>query len=48
MCRHLRKSALEEISNAARSVRILADYLERMAGARPHAVDVVVDEIAEP
>jgi len=28
--------------------RRVADYLERMAGARPHAVDVVVDEIAEP
>jgi uncharacterized alkaline shock family protein YloU len=28
--------------------RRVADYLERMAGARPRAVDVVVDEIAEP
>jgi uncharacterized alkaline shock family protein YloU len=26
--------------------RRVADYLERMAGARPAAVDVVVDEIA--
>jgi len=26
--------------------RRVADYLERMAGARPGAVDVVVDEIA--
>ena len=26
--------------------RRVADYLERMAGARPRAVDVVVDEIA--
>jgi uncharacterized alkaline shock family protein YloU len=26
----------------------VADYLERMAGARPGAVNVVVDEIAEP
>jgi uncharacterized alkaline shock family protein YloU len=26
----------------------VADYLERMAGARPRAVDVVVDEIAGP
>jgi len=25
--------------------RRVADYLERMAGARPQAVDVVVDEI---
>jgi uncharacterized alkaline shock family protein YloU len=25
--------------------RRVADYLERMAGARPRAVDVVVDEI---
>jgi uncharacterized alkaline shock family protein YloU len=28
--------------------RRVADYLERMAGARPHAVDVVIDEIAAP
>jgi uncharacterized alkaline shock family protein YloU len=28
--------------------RCVADYLERMAGARPRAVDVVVDEIAAP
>jgi uncharacterized alkaline shock family protein YloU len=28
--------------------RRVADYLERMAGARPAAVNVVVDEIAEP
>jgi uncharacterized alkaline shock family protein YloU len=28
--------------------RRVADYLERMAGARPGAVNVVVDEIAEP
>jgi uncharacterized alkaline shock family protein YloU len=28
--------------------RRVADYLERMAGARPRAVDVVVDEIAGP
>jgi uncharacterized alkaline shock family protein YloU len=28
--------------------RRVADYLERMAGARPHAVDVVVDEIGTP
>lgn len=28
--------------------RRVADYLERMAGARPRAVDVVVDEIAAP
>lgn len=26
--------------------RRVADYLERMAGARPRAVDVVVDQIA--
>jgi uncharacterized alkaline shock family protein YloU len=26
--------------------RRVADYLERMAGARPRAVDVVIDEIA--
>jgi uncharacterized alkaline shock family protein YloU len=26
--------------------RRVADYLERMAGARPSAVDVVIDEIA--
>jgi len=26
----------------------VADYLERMAGARPRTVDVVVDEIAAP
>jgi uncharacterized alkaline shock family protein YloU len=28
--------------------RRVADYLERMAGSRPRAVDVVVDEIAAP
>ena len=28
--------------------RRVADYLERMAGARPAAVDVVVDEVAAP
>lgn len=28
--------------------RRVADYLERMAGARPRAVDVVVDEIGPP
>ena len=28
--------------------RRVADYLERMVGARPRAVDVVVDEIAAP
>jgi uncharacterized alkaline shock family protein YloU len=28
--------------------RRVASYLERMAGARPHAVNVVVDEIAAP
>jgi uncharacterized alkaline shock family protein YloU len=28
--------------------RRVADYLERMAGSRPQAVDVVVDEIAGP
>ena len=28
--------------------RRVADYLERMAGARPRAVDVVVDTISEP
>jgi len=28
--------------------RRVADYLERMAGARPRVVDVVVDEIAAP
>jgi len=28
--------------------RRVADYLERMAGSRPQAVDVVVDEIACP
>jgi uncharacterized alkaline shock family protein YloU len=28
--------------------RRVADYLERMAGSRPQAVDVVVDEIAAP
>ena len=27
--------------------RHVADYLERMAGSRPQAVDVVVDEIAD-
>jgi uncharacterized alkaline shock family protein YloU len=26
--------------------RRVADYLERMAGARPRAVDLVIDEIA--
>ena len=26
--------------------RRVADYLERMAGARPRGVDVVIDEIA--
>jgi uncharacterized alkaline shock family protein YloU len=26
--------------------RRVADYLERMAGARPRAVDVVIDQIA--
>jgi uncharacterized alkaline shock family protein YloU len=28
--------------------RRVADYLERMAGARPQAVDVVVDDIGGP
>ena len=28
--------------------RRVADYLERMAGARPHAVDVVIAEIGPP
>ena len=28
--------------------RRVADYLERMAGARPRSVDVVVDEISTP
>jgi uncharacterized alkaline shock family protein YloU len=28
--------------------RRVADYLEQMAGARPQAVDVVVDEIGRP
>jgi uncharacterized alkaline shock family protein YloU len=28
--------------------RRVADYLERMAGARPRAVDVVIDEIGSP
>ncbi len=28
--------------------RHVADYLERMAGARPQAVDVVVDEVGPP
>jgi uncharacterized alkaline shock family protein YloU len=28
--------------------RRVADYLERMVGARPRSVDVVVDEIAAP
>jgi uncharacterized alkaline shock family protein YloU len=28
--------------------RRVADYLERMVGARPQSVDVVVDEIAAP
>jgi uncharacterized alkaline shock family protein YloU len=28
--------------------RRVADYLERMAGARPQAVDVVVDDVARP
>jgi uncharacterized alkaline shock family protein YloU len=28
--------------------RRVADYLERMVGARPRTVDVVVDEIAAP
>ena len=28
--------------------RRVADYLERMAGARPRTVDVVVDEITGP
>lgn len=28
--------------------RRVADYLDRMAGARPHAVDVVIDEVGRP
>ena len=28
--------------------RRVADYLERMAGARPQAVDVVVDDVGRP
>lgn len=28
--------------------RRVADYLERMAGARPYAVDVVVDDVGRP
>ena len=28
--------------------RRVADYLERMAGARPHAVDIVIDDVGLP
>jgi uncharacterized alkaline shock family protein YloU len=39
-----RGAAVQEVGAAVQ--RRVADYLERMAGARPTAVDVVIDEIA--
>jgi uncharacterized alkaline shock family protein YloU len=39
-----RGAAAQEVG--AEVQRSVADYLERMAGARPRAVDVVIDEIA--
>jgi phenylpyruvate tautomerase PptA (4-oxalocrotonate tautomerase family) len=37
-----------QASVGAEVQRRVADYLERMAGARPERVDVVVDEIGRP
>jgi uncharacterized alkaline shock family protein YloU len=39
-----REAAAQEVG--AEVQRRVSDYLERMAGARPTAVDVVIDEIA--
>ena len=39
-----RGAAAQEVG--AEVQRRVADFLERMAGARPRAVDVVIDEIA--
>jgi uncharacterized alkaline shock family protein YloU len=39
-----REASAQEVGG--RVQRRVADYLERMAGARPRAVDVVIDEIA--
>jgi uncharacterized alkaline shock family protein YloU len=39
-------AALPEVGRAVQ--RRVGDYLERMAGARPAAVRVVVDEVAPP
>jgi uncharacterized alkaline shock family protein YloU len=39
-----RGAAAQEVG--AEVQRRVADYLQRMAGARPRAVDVVIDEIA--
>lgn len=39
-----RGAAAQEVGGEVQ--RRVADYLERMAGARPSAVDVVIDEIA--
>jgi uncharacterized alkaline shock family protein YloU len=39
-----RGAAAQEVG--AKVQRRVADFLERMAGARPRAVDVVIDEIA--
>ena len=39
-----REAAAQEVG--AEVQRRVADYLERMAGARPTAVDVVIDEVA--
>ena len=39
-----REASAQEVG--AQVQRRVADYLERMAGARPRAVDVVIDEIA--
>jgi uncharacterized alkaline shock family protein YloU len=39
-----RRASAQEVG--AEVQRRVADYLERMAGARPRAVDVVIDEIA--
>jgi uncharacterized alkaline shock family protein YloU len=39
-----RGAAAQEVG--AEVQRRVADYLERMAGARPRSVDVVIDEIA--
>jgi uncharacterized alkaline shock family protein YloU len=44
---HLELAAGESAQEVGAEVqRRVADYLERMAGARPSAVDVVIDEIA--